>query len=501
MHEVGEAWLMTSLTLSPLLVALLQSAESLAIFLFSLPGGALADVVDRRRLAIVTQVWLLVGALALGLLTLGGAVTPWILIGLSFVMSMGAAIDGPVWQAIVPEMVPRSDLPQAVALGGISINLARAFAPALGGLVVAAVGPYAVFFLNAATFVYVIAVLIRWRPARTATTLPSERLLGAVQRGLRFVRNSPELLATFFRTGVALFAGSCLLALLPVFARRELSLDSAGYGLLYGCMGVGAVISAAFLPKLRMERSLDATLTAGTVGFAAVLLLLAFLRSAWLAAGAMLAGGVAWMLMLSSLNVAVQIETPSWVRARVLSIYLIVFQGAIALGSVVWGTLAERTTLRIAFIVSGATMLAGSLAGRSWFRLSSRAPDFSPSLHWPKPALVYEPAAEDGPVLVTLEYRVPSENVKKFVEAMRPLQRLRRRSGAYQWELFRDQAAPDRFVEAYLVDSWADHLRQHERLTVEERDAEARLAELVKSGTEPIVKHLIAARPDAASET
>jgi hypothetical protein len=157
--------------------------------------------------------------------------------------------------------------------------------------------------------------------------------------------------------------------------------------------------------------------------------------------------------------------------------------------------------LRIAFIVSGATMLAGSLAGRSWFRLSSRAPDFSPSLHWPKPALVCEPAAEDGPVLVTLEYRVPSENVNKFVEATRPLQRLRRRSGAYQWELFRDQAAPDRFVETYIVDSWADHLRQHERLTVEERDAEARLAELVTPGTKPIVKHLIAARPDAASET
>jgi len=501
MHQVGEAWLMTSLSPSPLLVALLQSADSLAIFLFSLPGGALADVVDRRRLAIFTQAWLMFAALALGLLTLGGAVTPWILIALSFVMSIGAAIDGPVWQAIVPDLVPRSDLPQALALGGISINVARAFAPALGGLVVAAVGPYAVFFLNAATFVYVIAVLIRWRPVRTATTLPPERLLRAVQSGLRFVRHSPELLATFFRTGVALFAGSCLLALLPIFARRELSLDSAGFGLLYGCMGVGAVISAALLPKLRMERSLDKALAAGTIGFAVVLLLFAFARSAWLAAGAMLAGGVAWMFMLSSLNVAVQIETPSWVRARVLSIYLIVFQGAIALGSVAWGTLAERTTLRIAFIVSGATMLAGSLAGRSWFRLSSRAPDFSPSLHWPKPALVCEPAAEDGPVLVTLEYRVPPENVKKFVEATRPLQRLRRRGGAYQWELFRDQAAPDRFVETYIVDSWADHLRQHERLTVEERDAEARLAELVKPGTEAIVKHLIAARPDAASET
>jgi MFS family permease len=501
MHQVGEAWLMTSLSPSPLLVALLQSADSLAIFLFSLPGGALADLMDRRRLAILTQAWLLVAAAALGVLTLGGAMTPWLLIGLSFVMSIGAAVDGPVWQAIVPDVVPRNELPQAVALGGVSINLARAVAPALGGLVVAAVGPYAVFFLNAATFVYVIAVLVRWRPPRATTNLPPERLLGAVQRGLRYVRHSPELLASFFRTGVALFAGSCLLALLPVFARRELSLESAGYGLLYGCMGIGAVLSAMLLPKLRAKLSPDATLATGTVAFALVLLTLASVRSPWLAAGAMLVGGVAWMSMLSSLNVAVQIATPSWVRARVLSIYMIVFQGAIALGSLVWGTLAARTSLQIAFIASGVTMLAGSLAGRNWFRLSARAPDFSPSLHWPKPALVCEPAAEDGPVLVTLEYRVPSENVKRFIEAANRVQRLRRRSGAYQWELFRDPSAPDRFVETYMVDSWADHLRQHEQLTVDERDAEARLAAFLVAGTRPIVTHLIAVRPDAASET
>jgi MFS family permease len=500
MHQVGEAWLMTSLSSSPLLVALLQSADSLAIFLFSLPGGALADVLDRRRLAILTQAWLLVAAFALGVLTLGGAMTPWLLIGLSFVMSIGTAMDEPVWQAIVPEVVPRSELPQAVALGGVSINVARAVAPALGGLVVAAVGPYAVFFLNAATFVYVILVLVRWRPIRARTNLPRERLFGAVRRGLRFVRHSPELLATFFRTGVALFAGSCLLALLPVFARRELSLESAGYGLLYGCMGIGAVLSAALLPRLRKRLSPDATLATGTVGFAGALLALASVRSPWLAAGTMLSGGVAWMLMLSSLNVAVQIATPSWVRARVLSIYMIVFQGAIALGSVVWGTLAARTSLRIAFIVSGATMLAGSLAGRNWFRLSAGVPDVSLSLQWPKPALVCEPAAEDGPVLVTREYRVPSENERRFIETAKHIKRLLRRDGAYQWELFRDPSVPERFVETYMVDSWADHLRQHERLTVDERDAEARLAALVVVGTQRIVTHLIAARRGLTSQ-
>src|SRR6266852_3748888 len=480
MHQVGEGWLMTSLSPSPLLVALLQSADSLAIFLFALPVGALADLVDRRRLAIVTQAWLLFAALALGLLTLGGAMTPWSLIGLSFVMSIGAAVDGPVWQAIVPEVIPRQELPQAVALGGVSINIARAVAPALGGLVV--------------------AVLVRWRPARAPTNLPRERLGGAVRRGLRYVRHSPELLSAFFRTGIGLFAGSCLLALLPVFARQELSLESAGYGLLYGCMGVGAVLSMAFLPN-SPKRSPEVTFTAGTIGFAIALLALAAARSAWVAAVAMLVGGVAWMSMLTSLNVAVQVATPSWVRARVLSVYMIVFQGAIALGSVVWGTLASRTNLRSAFIASGATMLVGGLAGRRWFRLGARVPALSPSLHWPKPVLLCEPTGEAGPVLVTVEYRVPPENEKAFIAAANRLQRLRRRNGAYQWELFRDPSAPNRFIEIYLVDSWADHLLEHERLTVEQRNAETRLRALIVPGTEPVVTHLIAASGGAASET
>jgi len=492
---------MTSLSPSPLLVALLQAADSLAIFLFSLPDGALADVIDRRRLAILTQVWMLFAALSLGVLTLAGAMTPWMLIGLSFVMSIGVAMDAPVWQAIVPEMVPRSELPQAVTLAGVSINIARAIAPALGGLVVAAAGPFAVFLLNAITFVYVIAVLVRWRPVRAKTNLPAERLLGAIHRGLRFVRHSPELLAAFFQSGVSLFGGSCLLALLPVFARRELSLQSTGYGLLYGCMGVGAVLSTVLLPKLRAKRSPDATLTAAIVGFAVVLLALSLVRSAWLAGGAMFAGGVAWMAMMSSVNVAVQFATPSWVRARVLSVYMIVFQGAIALGSVVWGTLAQRSGLRLALVAGGATMVAGSLAGRTWFRLSARVPDFTPSLHWPKPALVCEPAGEDGPVLVTVEFRVPPQNVEPFIAAANRLQRLRRRNGAYQWQLFRDPSAPDRFVETYMVDSWADHLRQHDRVTVEERDAESSLGALVVAGTEPVVKHMIAVQPGAASQT
>ncbi len=495
-HEVGEGWLMTSLTGSPLGVSLLQSADSLAVFLLVIPAGALADVVDRRRLAIQTQAWMLVTAALLGALTLAHRMTPATLIGLTFVMGVGSAVDGPVWQAIVPELVPRRELPQAVALGGLSLNLARAFAPALGGIVVAAAGPAAVFLLNAASFAYVLAVLVRWRRVAVRPSGPSERFFGAMQAGLRYVRNSPELIAAFFRTGASVFGSICLMALLPLFARRELALGSLGFGLLFGCMGTGAVVSALLLPKFAIAA--ETALTAGTLSFASALCALSFTHSPWGAGGVIVVAGGAWMAIVSSLNVAVQIATPAWVRARVLAAFMLVFQGAIAFGGVAWGALASRTHLRVA-LLSGGLTVAASLAARIRFPLSAKAPNFSPAA-WPKPALVCEPTTDAGPVLVTSSYRVAPQNVATFIAIAMTLERLRRRGGAYQWELFRDPATPDTFVEGYFVEVWAEHLRQHERLTVEERAIEERLLELLVEGTRPVVTHLIAVGPEEAEE-
>ena len=480
MHDVGEAWLMTSLSPSPLLVALLQAADSLAIFLLALPAGALADVVDHRRLAIATQTWLLAGAGTLGILTYLHEMTPWRLIGLSFVMGVGAAFDGPVWQAIDAEVVPRKELPAAVTLGSLSFNLARAAGPALGGLVVAAAGAFAVFLLNAATFAYGAFVLYQWRRTPVKTSLPAERWLGAMLSGMRFVRNSPDLVAVFVRSGVALTGTSCLLALLPLYARHGLGLGATGYGALMGCMGMGAVLSATvLLPKARAKLTTDGVLTAGAIAMAAGFLAFAWARNAWLAGGAMFFCGMASMSIISSLNVAVQMSTPPWVRARVLSVHMLVFQGAIALGSLGWGTLAARTSVRTALGVAAGTMLAGIVA-RVWAPLQNEDHDFSPSLHWPKPMLVCEPSADDGPVLVTVDYRVPEANSDRFVaEARESLGRNRRRLGAFQWELFRDPAVPNRFVETYMVESWGDHLRQHERVSVEQEEDEAKLRALL----------------------
>ncbi|HEX3343516.1 MAG TPA: MFS transporter, partial [Polyangiaceae bacterium] len=495
MHDIGESWLMTSLSPSPLLVALLQSADSLAIFLFALPAGAFADVVDRRRLAIWTQAWLLVGAGLLGVLSVTHHMTPWRLIGLAFVMGIGTAFDGPVWQAIVSEVVPRKELPAAITLGGLSFNLARAAGPALGGLVVAASGPFAVFLLNAVSFAYGIVVLVRWRRPPVRTGLPAERIFGAMQSGLRFVRHSPDLVAIFVRSGVSLLGASCLLALLPLFARRELGLGSFEYGALMGCMGLGSVVAATVvLPRARSRLSPDGILAAGAVTMAAGLLSLALAPNAWVGGAAMFVAGLASMSVVSSLNVAVQMASPPWVQARVLSVHLLVFQGAVALGSIGWGALAARTSIRTAMATAAGTMVAGLLA-RQRFRLGAEEHDFSPSMHWPKPMLACDPDADDGPVLVTVEYRVPEANARAFLVAAEAFGQSRRRFGAYQWAMFRDPAALDRFVEVYLVESWGEHLRQHDRVSVEQQEDEKELRALLTPGSVPAVTHLIAARP------
>jgi MFS family permease len=490
-HEVGEGWLMISLSSSPLNVALLQAADSFAIFLLAIPAGALADVVDRRRLAIATQVWLLVVAALLGVLALTHRMTAGVLIGLTFSMGVGAALDTPLWQAIVAEVVPRRDLPQAVTLGGLSINLARAFAPAVGGFVVAAAGPFAVFFLNAITFAFVIAVLVRWRRTQARAVAPGERWFDAMQGGLRFARHSPEILAAFARAAATLFGGICLVALLPSFARATLRLGSLGFGVLLGCMGIGAVVAAAMLPKLDGKVSADGTLTAGTLVLAGALAMLGVSPSAAVAAPVMLVAGIAWMSVISSLNVAVQIATPSWVRARVSSVFMLVFQGALVLGAILWGAVAARTSVRVS-LLSAAVAVAASVIARARFPVGGPVPDFSPAA-WPKPQLVCDLPEEAGPVLVTVTYRVAPANAGRFGAAMRDLEQIRRREGAFNWGLYRDVSTADVYVEAYFVESWAEHLRQHARVTADERAAELRAEKLTVEGSERAVRHLVAA--------
>ncbi len=495
MQGVGAAWLMTSLTKAPELVALLQTAASLPLFLVGLPAGALADVIDRRWLVLVTQIWMLAAAAALGVLTVFGLMSPWGLLTLTFVLGLGGALSAPAWQAIIPDLVGRQQLASAVALNSAGFNLARAVGPAFGGIVVAAVGPGAVFLLNATSFLAVILVIYRWQAAPRERTSHSEGVFGAVMAGARYTRHAPSLQAVLVRTAAFIVAASAMWALLPVVAVQDLRLGALGYGILLGSLGLGAVGGAVVLPRLRERFSANALMIAFTLVYAAVTLVLAYIHNVWAVNAAMVAGGVSWLILTSSLNVSAQLTTPAWVQARALGVYLLVFQGGFALGSAAWGAVAGQVGDGGALLGSAAVLVLGIATAWHWPLRSGEEFDLSPSQHWPEPELAIEPDPGDGPVLVMIEYHIGAVQAEGFVQIMDAVRTVRLRDGALRWDLFRDPANPERYVETFVVTSWAEHLRQHERITVADRKIEEQALALQQDGTSPAVSHFIAVHP------
>ena len=494
MQDVGESWLMVSLTTSPMLVALVETAGSLPIVLLALPAGALADVVDRRRLLLMTQSWMLVSAAVLGVFTLAGMVTPWLLLLLTFILGLGTAMNGPAWQAIIPELVPRRELPAAVTLVGVAVNVSRAVGPALGGLLVAATGSGVVFLLNAISFLGVMVVIYRWQPTPQKSAMPPEHIFGAMRAGLRYVRHAPELLAVFVRTGAFILCASALWALLPLQARHALGLGSIGYGILLGCIGTGAVAGAAFLPQMRKKVSNNLLVVGATVLFAGVTVVLARVHVAVVAGAAMILGGIAWIAVMSSFNTAAQTAAPAWARARALSIYTLVFMGGMAVGSAAWGAVAAHFGVTTALTCAALGLIIGIAASLRYTLIDGDELNLAPSAHWPEPVVVVEPKPEQGPVLVQIEYWIDPNQAREFRRAMRDLRRVRRRDGASRWALFRDPAEPGRFVESFLVETWAEHLRQHARATESDRDVQERIRAFHIGVEQPAITHLIAER-------
>jgi MFS family permease len=492
MHNVGAEWLMTTLAPTPIMVALMQTAENSPTFLLALPGGALADIVDRRRLLIFTQTWMLVAAVALGVLTLAGWTTPWVLLALTFMLGLGAALNAPAWQAIVPELVPREELPVAVSLNSVAFNIARAVGPALGGLLVAAIGSWAVFFLNSLSFVGVIYVLYRWRREAVESISPTERVVGAMRAGLRYARHAPELRAVLARTVVFVSCASALWALLPLVASRELGMGALGYGVLLGGLGAGAIVGAVVMPKARHALSANMMVGCGTLLFAAATAAVAYLHAFALLCAAMVFGGVAWMTTMSCFNIGVQTVVPEWVRARALAVYLLSFFGTMAAGSAVWGLVAERAGIPLALVCAACGLVVGLAAAPLFPLRAGEGLDLNPSLHWTEPNPVSEIHPEHGPVLVTVEYLIDPERAEEFADAMRDFERILRRNGATRWGLFADPARPGRYLETFLVESWAEHLRQHARVTNEDRTVNERVRSFHLGDAPPVVTHLVA---------
>jgi MFS family permease len=505
MHDAGALWLMTNLTQSPLMVALLQTSTALAMVLLSLFAGGLADVVDRRKLLLVTQTYLFIVTMILGSLTIAGLVTPFTLLLLTFMLGLGAAISLPSSIAITLEMVSKPEIPATITLGGVSLNIGRAIGPAIFGFIIASLAnPGFVFIINALSFIGLIIILYKWHPSHEKTNMPPEHIVGAMKAGLRYLIHSPLGQSVIIRAISFNIFGAALFALLPSLMRHELGFDSLEFGFMLGSLGTGAIIGGTLiLPYLREKVSTEWFFLGATIVFAVVMILLATSVDFIFLIGVMFAAGIAWIIVMASLNVSMYKASPKWVGARSLAIYLTIFQGGIAAGSVIWGSVAANFDVRTALITAAIGLGLGLLTSLK-FKLTSDIQSSlikkSAAMYWSSPTMLFEPSLEEGPVLVKIEYKIDQvhqqQNDKKilheFLIALRELSKIRKRDGAIQWAIYRDGTEPNTYVETFVVESWAEHLRQHERLT----DADLKILNKVRSfhrGDKlPIVTHYIA---------
>ena len=434
-------------------------------------------------------------AASLAVLTYAGLMNAPLLLAFTFVIGLGAILGNPAWQAINSELVPPDELPAAVTLSSVSYNLARAVGPALAGLVIAAAGAAAVFLLNALAYLYVVVVLWRWHPAPHRAVLPAERLVGALRTGARFVRNSPQMQTVLIRTFFFIFFISGLWALLPVLVVRDLHLGALGYGLLLGCIGVGAVIGAAIMPQVqRALPVVDQRVALSTVTLALVMVALGYLRILWLLCLITTVGGVAWIMLVSSFNVAAQEASPAWVRARALGTYLVVYQGGTALGSLLWGIVAALLGVPLAISLAALGAVLGLAAGLRWRLEDSEKQDLRP---WrvSAPRLLIEPREAEGPVMVQVEYCVAPAHVEDFRRAMVEVRRMRERDGAFGWLLARDPSNEERHVETFMAESWLDYLRQLDRMTQDDHATLDRARSFHQGSAPPVVTPLIGEHP------
>lgn len=491
-RDVASGWAMTGLSTSPLLIALVQAMGSLPLFLIAVPAGALADLFDRRRLLLVTQLWLGGTSLLLAMLAATGSLGTHSLLALTFAGGVGAALMAPTWQAIVPELVPRSQLRAAVALNSLGVNISRAIGPALGGLVLAIWGLAPAYLLDVLTYVLTALALLWWRRAPAATATLPEHFGGAVRAGIRYAWHSPELQRILLRgAGFFLFA-SALWALLPVIARQLPRASAGHYGLMLGAVGVGAVAGALLLPRLRARTTADWLLRIATTLVALSLLLLAFVPQLWLALGTCLLAGMGWIIALTTLGASVQAVLPDWVRGRGLALYLTAFYGSMSLGSVLWGQLAATGSLPFSLCAAGAGAVIFVLASWRW-RIPSGSSDLTPARSWPDP-LFAQPVADDaGPVWVIIEYRVQEAQRQRFLAALRLLAAERQRHGATGWRVLTDVSQPEVVVELFLAASMSDHLRHHARVTVADADLQAEVWKYHVGPHPPQVRHLVPA--------
>ena len=463
MNDVAAAWLMTSLTSSPILVALVQSASTLPVFLLGLPSGALADILDRRRYFIVTQFWVAAVALVLCVAVLSGGMTAPLLLGLTFANGIGLAMRWPVFSAIVPELVTRVQLPAALALNGVAMNASRIIGPLLAGAIIASVGTAWVFVLNAVLSVISGLVIMRWRRTHVPSPLGRERLPSAMRVGLQFVRQSPRMRAVLWRIAVFFLHATALLALLPLVAKGLDGGDAGTFTLLLASMGAGAIVAAMFLPRLRKAMARDVLVQRGALLQSACAAVMAIAPNVYVAVPAMVLGGMAWIATANSLAISAQLALPNWVRARGMSIFQMAIMGATAMGAAVWGQVATLTSVNTSLALAALTGVAAMALVQRLVSDRHLEEDLSPSSDFKAPVANIPPNA--GKVVVTIEYLIHPERADDFRALMQESRRSRLRQGALAWQLQHDLTHPGRYLEHVTDESWTEHLRRFDRVT------------------------------------
>lgn len=475
METVGAQWLLVSQPGNSILVALVQTADTLPVVLLALPAGVLADVFDRRLLLIATQLFLAVVGIILTVLAAIGQLSPMVLLGLTFLGGAGSGVSAPAWQAMIPDLVRRTEIRAASVLGSVSVNVGRAVGPALAGILIASIGVAPVFALNAASFVIFAGVLVRAHVSREDPPSRRERFLPALHAGSGYVRWSPFVRRVLIRAALFLLPATAIWALLPLVAAEALHLDAAGYGVLLAALGLGAIGAVFLLGRVHARFSEDQLLALASLSYAATMAVLVLVPLVGVAITMLFIAGMAWLTVLSTVNATLQTFLPGWVRARGLAFYLIVLFGSQAFGAAIWGVIAGQVGVTAAFVVAAVVMVATTLAGRRWQLPDVTGLDRGPAVYWPEATLAFEPDAAAGPVLVTATYTVPMGNSGPFVTAMSHLERSRRQTGASDWQLYRDGADPQQFLEVFEVPSWDTHLRQHDgRLTGADAEIEGR---------------------------
>ncbi|MEO5757749.1 MAG: MFS transporter [Mesorhizobium sp.] len=494
---VGAAWMMTTIATSSYQVALVQASTTLPIMLFALVAGAIADSFDRRKVMLVAQTFMLVVSVLLTIFTYLGLITPWTLLAFTFLIDSGTALNSPSWQASVGDIVPRNKVPAAVALNSMGFNLTRSVGPAIGGIIVAAAGAAAAFAANAVSYIGLIVVLARWKPDLPVSALPRESLGAAMGAGLRYVAMSPNIGKVLVRGLAFGFSAGAVLALLPLVARDVVKGDALTYGIMLGAFGIGAVGGALLSVRLRQLLSSETMVRSAFAGFALCAFNAAISTHAWQTSLGLLIGGACWVIALSHFNVTVQMATPRWVVGRVLSVYQTATFGGIALGSWVWGVVADAHGAETALIAAAITMLAGGAIGLLLPLPQQPILNLDPLNRFKEPHLALDLKPRSGPIAIMIEYVIRHEDEKDFLAIMAERGRIRRRDGARNWTLARDLENPTIWIEHYHTPTWLEYIRHNGRIT----HADAVISERIRalhSGEEPPRVRRMIERPTTA---